>query len=254
MMRLNVHERGLRTFTPAASTKWLRRREGHGFLYVRDEVIDRPVEHHRHTRLASRRFGGGASAHGSSNVPALIGMRSARLQLGIRSGMSGSNTAPPANGGWMPLLQREDVQRGAESWTSPRIPALRCAICLGKPLRRVQIYELRNGVEDEEDPHPRRRTFEIRLSEALLSAAPRTWTRFLAAYEAIRPARTKACLSAVAPQSWHCDWQSQAYRSCPMRCAAQGSGTSTINSEPAVKQLSACSAFAGNVSKETAPR
>ena len=50
MMQLNVHDIGCDMYT-SSPHKWLQAPKGSGFLYVRDEVIDRMWNTHRHRRL-----------------------------------------------------------------------------------------------------------------------------------------------------------------------------------------------------------
>jgi isopenicillin-N epimerase len=123
MMRLNVHELGCDMYS-ASPHKWLQAPKGSGFLYVRDEVIDRlwntiATEGWDDPKLRAERF----QRIGSSNVPALWGLR-ASLKLANDIGMERieKRHRQIADG----LLQ-EMLKRGAESWTSPD-PALRCAI------------------------------------------------------------------------------------------------------------------------------
>jgi isopenicillin-N epimerase len=123
MMRLNVHDLGCDMYS-ASPHKWLQAPKGSGFLYVRDEVIDRlwntiATEGWDDPKLRAERF----QRIGSSNVPALWGLR-ASLKLANDIGMDRieKRHRQTADG----LLQ-EMRKRGAESWTSPD-PALRCAI------------------------------------------------------------------------------------------------------------------------------
>ena len=90
MMRLNVRELGCDMYT-SSPHKWLQAPKGSGFLYVRDEVIDRlwntiVTAGWDEPKLRAERF----QRIGSSNVPALWGMRAA-LQLAARSAWSGLN-------------------------------------------------------------------------------------------------------------------------------------------------------------------
>jgi isopenicillin-N epimerase len=123
MMRLNVHELGCDMYS-ASPHKWLQAPKGSGFLYVRDEVIDRlwntiATEGWDDPKLRAERF----QRIGSSNVPALWGLR-ASLKLANDIGMDRIEKRHRQTADW--LLQ-EMLKRGAESWTSPD-PALRCAI------------------------------------------------------------------------------------------------------------------------------
>ena len=75
MMRLNVHEIGCDMYS-SSPHKWLFATKGSGFLYVRDEVIDRlwntiATEGWDDKKIRAERF----QRIGSSNVPALWGLR-----------------------------------------------------------------------------------------------------------------------------------------------------------------------------------
>ncbi len=133
MMRLNVRELGCDMYT-SSPHKWLQAPKGTGFLYVRDEVIDRlwntiVTAGWDEPKLRAERF----QRIGSSNVPALWGMRAA-VQLANQIGME--RIERPDH------ILKEMVQRGAESWTSPD-PALRCAIA-SVNVAPIQITEIEN--------------------------------------------------------------------------------------------------------------
>ncbi len=86
MMRLNVHELGCDMYS-SSPHKWLQAPKGSGFLYVRDEVIDRlwntvATEGWDETKIRAERF----QRIGSSNVPALWGLR-ASIKLANDIGM-----------------------------------------------------------------------------------------------------------------------------------------------------------------------
>ena len=77
MMRLNVHDIGCDMYS-SSPHKWLQAPKGSGFLYVRDEVMDRlwntiVTEGWDEPQLRAERF----QRIGSSNVPALCGLRAA---------------------------------------------------------------------------------------------------------------------------------------------------------------------------------
>ena len=123
MMKLDVHDLGCDMYS-SSPHKWLQAPKGSGFLYVRDEVIDRlwstiatagwdepPLRAERFQRI------------GSSNVPALWGLR-ASIQLANDIGMDRIETRHRKMADY---IHTEMVKRGAESWTSPD-PTLRCAI------------------------------------------------------------------------------------------------------------------------------
>src|SRR5258707_15046985 len=123
MMKLNVHDLGCDMYT-SSPHKWLQAPKGSGFLYVRDEVIDRiwctiATEGWDDTKLRAERF----QRIGSSNVPALAGMRAA-VHLARQIGMERIEKRHRASADY---ILAEMLKRGADSWTSPDA-ALRCAI------------------------------------------------------------------------------------------------------------------------------
>ena len=123
MMRLNVHELGCDMYT-SSPHKWLQSTKGSGFLYVRDEVIDRlwntiVTEGWDEPKIRAERF----QRIGSSNVPALWGLR-ASIKLANDIGIDRIEKRHRAMADY---LFAEMLKRGAVSWTSPD-PALRCGI------------------------------------------------------------------------------------------------------------------------------
>jgi selenocysteine lyase/cysteine desulfurase len=123
MMTLNLHDLGCDLYT-SSPHKWLQATKGSGFLYVRDEVMDRlwntiATEGWDDTKIRAERF----QRIGSSNVPALWGLRAA-IKLANDIGMERIEKRHRQSADY--LLQ-EMVKRGAESWTSPHA-ALRCGI------------------------------------------------------------------------------------------------------------------------------
>jgi len=123
MMKLNVHDLGCDMYT-SSPHKWLQAPKGSGFLFVRDEVIDRiwctiATEGWDDTKLRAERF----QRIGSSNVPALAGMRAA-VELANHIGI---DRIEKRHRMMADYILSEMVTRGAQSWTSPD-PALRCAI------------------------------------------------------------------------------------------------------------------------------
>src|SRR5216684_6132319 len=123
MMSLNLHELGCDMYS-SSPHKWLQATKGSGFLYVRDEVIDRvwntiATEGWDDTKLRAERF----QRIGSSNVPTLCGLRAAiefANQIGIERIEKRQRQMADC-------VLGEMVKRGATSWTSPDA-ALRCAI------------------------------------------------------------------------------------------------------------------------------
>ena len=136
MMRLNLHDIGCDMYS-SSPHKWLQAPKGSGFLYVRDEVIDRvwstvTTAGWDDPKLRAERF----QRIGSSNVPSLYGLRAA-IQL--------------ANGIGMERIEQRQrdlcnyilgamLDRGAESWTSPDAN-LRCAIATVNvpPIQRMKL-------------------------------------------------------------------------------------------------------------------
>jgi selenocysteine lyase/cysteine desulfurase len=123
MMRLNLHDMGCDLYS-ASPHKWLQAPKGSGFLYVRDEMIDRlwstiATEGWDEPQLRAERF----QRIGSSNVPALWGLR-ASIQLANDIGMDRIERRHRQLGDYMLNAM---VRRGGTSWTSPD-PSMRCAI------------------------------------------------------------------------------------------------------------------------------
>jgi selenocysteine lyase/cysteine desulfurase len=138
MMKLNVKELGCDLYT-SSPHKWLQAPKGSGFIYVRDEVIDRlwntiVTAGWDEPRLRAERF----QRIGSSNVPALWGMRAA-VKLANQIGMERIEKRHRATADY---ILAEMVKRGAQSWTSPD-PALRCAIAAVN-VEPIQIAEIEN--------------------------------------------------------------------------------------------------------------
>jgi isopenicillin-N epimerase len=123
MMSLNLHDLGCDMYT-SSPHKWLQATKGSGFLFVRDEVIDRvwntlATEGWDDTKIRAERF----QRFGSSNVPALWGLR-ASIKLADDIGMERIEKRHRKSADY---ILAEMVKRGAESWTSPDA-ALRCGI------------------------------------------------------------------------------------------------------------------------------
>jgi isopenicillin-N epimerase len=123
MMSLNLHDLGCDMYS-SSPHKWLQATKGSGFLYVRDEVIDRvwntiATEGWDDTKIRAERF----QRIGSSNVPALWGLR-ASIKLANDIGM---DRIEKRHRKMADYILGEMVKREAESWTSPDA-ALRCGI------------------------------------------------------------------------------------------------------------------------------
>ncbi len=136
MMKLNLHDLGCDMYS-ASPHKWLQAPKGSGFLYVRDEVIDRlwntiATEGWDEPKIRAERF----QRIGSSNVPALAGLR-ASIDLANQIGMDRIENRHRAQANY---ILKEMTSRGAESWTSPD-PTMRCAIATVNvpPLNRTDL-------------------------------------------------------------------------------------------------------------------
>lgn len=136
MMKLNVHDIGCDMYS-SSPHKWLMAPKGTGFLYVRDEVMDRlwntiVTAGWDEPKLRAERF----QRIGSSNVPSLWGLRAA-LQLANQIGL---DRIERRHREMADYIHKEIVRRGAESWTSPD-PALRCGIA-SVNVAPIQISEI----------------------------------------------------------------------------------------------------------------
>jgi len=136
MMRLNLHDIGCDLYS-SSPHKWLMATKGTGFLYVRDEVIDRlwntiATEGWDDTKIRAERF----QRIGSSNVPALWGLR-ASIKLANDIGIDRIERRHRQQADY---ILAEMMKRGAESWTSPD-PALRCGIVsvIVPPVNRMDL-------------------------------------------------------------------------------------------------------------------
>jgi len=136
MMRLNLHDVGCDLYS-SSPHKWLQAPKGSGFLFVRDEVVDRvwntiATEGWDETRLRAERF----QRIGSSNVPSLWGLLAA-LQFANDIGI---DRIEKRHRELCDYMLAGITKRGAESWTSPD-PALRCAIATVNvpPLQRMDL-------------------------------------------------------------------------------------------------------------------
>ena len=123
MMKLNVRELGCDMYS-ASPHKWLQSPKGSGFLYVRDEVIDRlwntiATEGWDDTKIRAERF----QRIGSSNVPQLCGLK-ASIEFANSIGM---DRIEKRHRKMADYILKEMVSRDAKSWTSPDA-ALRCGI------------------------------------------------------------------------------------------------------------------------------
>ena len=136
MMRLNLHDLGCDMYS-SSPHKWLQAPKGSGFLYVRDEMIDRlwntiATEGWDDPKLRAERF----QRIGSSNVPALCGLR-ASIQLANEIGMERIEKRQRQ---LCDYILAAMLKRGTESWTAPDA-SLRCAIATVNvpPLVRMDL-------------------------------------------------------------------------------------------------------------------
>jgi len=138
MMAVNVHDLGCDMYS-SSPHKWLQAPKGSGFLYVRDEVIDRVwntivTAGWDEPKLRAERF----QRIGSSNVPSLWGMRAA-VKMANDIGLERIERRHRKMADY---ILGEMTKRGAESWTSPDA-ALRCAIA-SVNVAPIQIMEIEN--------------------------------------------------------------------------------------------------------------
>jgi selenocysteine lyase/cysteine desulfurase len=186
MMKLNLHELGCDMYS-SSPHKWLQAPKGSGFLFVRDEVIDRlwntiATEGWNDTKIRAERF----QRIGSSNVPALWGLRAA-VQLANEIGMERIEKRHRQTADY---ILKEMVKRGAESWTSPD-PALRCAIAAVN-VPPIQIVELENWMWKEKKIRIRGGApSKIRLSTPYYLLR-KDVDRFLAAFDEYRSLKRAA--------------------------------------------------------------
>ncbi len=186
MMRLNVHELGCDLYS-SSPHKWLQAPKGSGFLYVRDDMIDRvwntiATEGWDDPKLRAERF----QRIGSSNVPALWGLRAA-IQLANQIGME---RIERRHRKMADHILGEMGKRGAESWTSPDA-ALRCAIATVN-VPPIQRMDLENWMWKEHKIRIRGgEPSKLRLSTPYY-LLPKDVDRFLEKYDAYRKMKNLA--------------------------------------------------------------
>lgn len=183
MMKLNVHDLGCDMYT-SSPHKWLQAPKGTGFLYLRDEVIDRvwntiATEGWDDKKIRAERF----QRIGSANVPALAGLR-ASIEFANQIGMDRIEKRHQMMGEYM-LAQM--MKRDAVSWTSPDAN-LRCAIST-VTVAPVKMPDLENALWKEKKirirgaaPH------KVRLSTPYY-LLQKDVDRFLAAFDQYRRSR-----------------------------------------------------------------
>lgn len=186
MMRLNLRDLGCAMYS-SSPHKWLQAPKGSGFLFVRDEMIDRlwntiATEGWDEVKLRAERF----QRIGSSNVPALCGLR-ASIQLANDIGI---DRIERRHRQLCDYLLAAMLKRGAVSWTSPDA-SMRCAIATVNvpPLVRM---DLENWLWKEKkirvrgaDPHKLRLSTPYYLSMQDID-------RFLDSFDEYRNTKTKA--------------------------------------------------------------
>ena len=182
MMKLNIHDLGCDFYT-SSPHKWLQAPKGSGFLFVRDDMIDRlwntiATEGWDEPKIRAERF----QRIGSSNVPVLCGL-SASIALADEIGMERIEKRHRQMAGY---ILKEMLKRGAVSWTSP-VPALRCGIAT-VTVAPQKMPDLENWMWKEKKvrirgalPH------KVRLSTPYY-LLPRDVDRYLAAYDEYRAA------------------------------------------------------------------
>src|SRR6266404_4597335 len=112
MMKQNLHELGCDMYS-SSTHKWLQAPKGSGFLFVRDEVIDRmwntlATEGWDNPKIRAERF----QRIGSSNVTVLCGLR-ASIELANEIGM---DRIEKRHRQMADYILQEMVKRGAVSW------------------------------------------------------------------------------------------------------------------------------------------
>jgi selenocysteine lyase/cysteine desulfurase len=136
MMKLDLPALGCDLYS-SSPHKWLQAPKGTGFLYARDEVIDRiwgtvVTEGWDDTKIRAERF----QRIGSSNLPVLYGLRAA-IELAETIGMDRIEQRHRQLADYM---LGEMMKRQAVSWTSPDA-ALRCGIVTVNvpPVERMEL-------------------------------------------------------------------------------------------------------------------
>jgi len=136
MMRLNVTDLGCDAYS-SSPHKWLQAPKGTGFLYIRDDVMDRiwntiVTEGWDEPKLKAERF----QRIGSSNVPSLWGLKAA-IEFASSIGI---DKIESRHRELCDYILAEMMKRGAESWTSPDA-ALRCAIATVNvpPIKKTEL-------------------------------------------------------------------------------------------------------------------
>jgi selenocysteine lyase/cysteine desulfurase len=186
MMALNVHDLGCDMYS-SSPHKWLQAPKGSGFLYVRDDVMDRVwntivTAGWDEPKLRAERF----QRIGSSNVPSLWGMRAA-VKMANDIGLERIERRHRKMADY---ILGEMTKRGAESWTSPDA-SLRCAIA-SVNVPPIQIMEIENWMWQNKKIRIRGGApSKIRLSTPYY-LLHKDIDRYLAAYDEYRHTRNLA--------------------------------------------------------------
>ncbi len=143
MMKLNVHDLGCDMYT-SSPHKWLQAPKGTGYLYVRNEVIDRvwntiATEGWDDKKIRAERF----QRIGSSNVPALAGLRAA-IEFANQIGMDRIEKRHQMMGEY---AMAQMMKRDAVLWTAYDAN-LRCGITT-VTVAPVKMPDLENALWKE---------------------------------------------------------------------------------------------------------
>ena len=178
MMQLNVHDIGCDMYS-SSPHKWLQAPKGSGFLYVRDEVIDRmwntiATEGWNDDKLRAERF---------QRIGSLERAGARRTARGDPDGQrhrhghaSSAAIASSAN-----YMLAEMTKRGAESVDLAR-PEVALRDCDGQRPAHSADGVGRLDVEDQEDSHPRRGPVKAAPVDPVL-LAKKDIERFLDAFD-----------------------------------------------------------------------
>ena len=180
MMPLNVREIGCDMYG-SSPHKWLMSPKGTGYLYVRDEMIDRVWSNTTTAgwddpKMRAARF----QQYGSANLPVVAGMIAAidfAQQIGL-------DRIEKRHRQLADYAHQQLTKRGAESWTSPR-PDMRCAIATVN-LAPVQTMDLETWLWKNHKIRIRGGAPSKLRFAAGYYVSPREIDRFLAAYDQYR--------------------------------------------------------------------
>jgi hypothetical protein len=171
MMRLDVKDLGCDMYT-SSPHKWLQAPKGTGFFYVRDEVMDRlwntiATSGWDEPKLRAERF----QRIGSSNVPALWGLRAA-IELAETIGLDRIEKRHRQSVRFAPGRDGE-ARRAVLDLTGSR-PALRDRHRQRAPHRAHGAGEV--DVDAPQDPHPRWASRRSCASPRRITCCRATWT------------------------------------------------------------------------------